>query len=172
MWLEFQQLSSVLWIMVTSRGQSYPVKRTVSSHFDACRPLLAHPDLPYPEPVNGDDRMAADPGQLRRPPNSARAALRQATRIEVTLINRNIGSNSVGGMCPSVTTRAHPALPGARAAPSLTVMPGIGSAIAPEFRDAATFRNAKSVPRAGARGTRAAASATYGVSKKCLRAWS
>src|SRR5689334_16404135 len=56
--------------MVTPRGQSYPPERTVSLHFPAYRPPLLAVQPPHVAELNGDDRMAANREQSRRPPNS------------------------------------------------------------------------------------------------------
>src|ERR1700722_3042826 len=130
MWCEFQQTSGVLWIMAMTRGKVIPPAengfitfRRLSTPFALGPPAQAR--------LNGDDRMAADPEQLRVPPNSARDLLRQATRFLVTLITFSNTSNNADLQRPSVTTRGRlvPRVPAsfhdAGTRPSILVMSAI-----------------------------------------------
>jgi hypothetical protein len=117
MWCEFQRMSGVLWIMSMTRGKVIPPAENGFITFRRLSAPFARVQ-PTPARLNRDDRMAADPEQLRVPPNSPRGLLRQATRFQVTLSNRYITSNTADLRRPSVTTRAH-LVPGARLVPLL-----------------------------------------------------
>ena len=122
MWFEFQQLSSVLWIMVTPQGQSYHPERTVSSRFVAYRPPPLPVRGPHAPELNGDDRMVAEPEQSHRPPNSPHSLSRQATSFYVTVIDRSITSNTITHpvpICHDLSTFGFPCTS------SITLMAGI-----------------------------------------------
>ena len=146
-----------LWIIVTQQGQSYHPERTVSSRFVAYRPPPLRAQAPSRARTYGDDRMAADPEQSRRPPNSRRSLPRQATSFYVTVIDRSNTSNTITHpvrICHDLSTF------GFSCTPSITVMAGIYNRNSyANFVSRADSRNHKSrvPPALGAGGTRLAA---------------
>ena len=84
--------------------------------------LLCRCGPPHAPELNGDDCMAADPEQSRRPPNSPRSLSRQATSFYVTVIDRSNTSNTITHpvpICHDLSTFGFPCTP------SITVMPGM-----------------------------------------------
>ena len=153
---DFQQVSVGLWIIATPQGKVIPPAenvfitfRRLSTPFAPCPPSRAR--------LNGDDRMAADPEQSRRPPNSRRSLPRQATSFYVTVIDRSNTSNTITHpvrICHDLSTF------GFSCTPSITVMPGIYNRNSyANFVSRADSRNQKSrvPPARSAGGTRLAA---------------